>query len=116
MPSPQGGVDEPIGTVMPPPSMDNIDLEEFQLLRNILWGLHQAADPSQTAIFGDAMIHGLPSDASKPTTCGYLQQSLPSPCLGNLPRDNIFQELRDDMLKEVKQRRDLGLPSAEIVH
>ncbi|CAK9106858.1 unnamed protein product [Durusdinium trenchii] len=115
LPSPQGGVDEPIGTVMPPPSMDNIDLEEFQLLRNILWGLHQAADPSQTAIFGDAMIHGLPSDASKPTTCGYLQQSLPSPCLGNLPRDNIFQELRDDMLKEVKQRRDLGLPSAEIV-
>ena len=58
---------------------------------------------------------GRPSDPSKSTPCAYRQCDLPMPDLGALPRDDVFEELRSDPMRLVKQRRDAGFPKPDVV-
>ncbi len=55
-----------------------------------------------------AVSQGVPTDPSKPTTCGSFVPNLPYPNLGVLPRQEIIKELEADSAKNVKQRRDLS--------
>ena len=62
---------------------------------------------------GSVVVGHGPSNAGKPTTCAYCIRDLPAPNLGALPRPEIEDELRDDILREVRQRRDFDFPCGE---
>ena len=70
-------------------------------------------DASDLRTFFGAVYDGCPANPAKPTTCAYRVADLPKPNLGTLPRDEIFNELKADRLKLVKQRRDVALPNAQ---
>lgn len=70
--------------------------------------MKESGDDELPPFFLGAINQGVPTDPSKPTTCGYLTVDLPSPDLGDLPRDEIIKELESDQCKTIKQRRDLS--------
>ena len=99
-----------------PKSMQHLDLSEFRLLNEML---KEGCDDSEKGwsegfVFG-AVHDGIPTDPTQPSCCAYARSGLPQPCLGSLPRNEIFDELNQDANKEVKQRRDLSFPVAETV-
>lgn len=73
----------------------------------------QVRDGASVAFGG--VVHELPYDPSQPTSCAYVLFDLPTPDLGSIPRDEIFEELRAEPAREAKQRRDFGFPDGRTV-
>lgn len=99
-----------------PQSLANLDLSKFLLLRDVLDLLAEPGnhddDPDKGGMFFGAVHEGPPNNPSQPTSIAYALGCLPSPELGSIPRDEIFEELKNDPNKEVKQRRDFSFPDA----
>ena len=99
-----------------PQSLEHLDLSKFSLLRDVLGLLAEPGnrddDPDKGGMFFGAVYEGAPNNPSQPTSVAYALGCLPSPELGSIPRDEIFEELNNDANKEVKQRRDFSFPDA----
>ncbi len=98
-----------------PKSMQHLDLSQYRLLNEMLKGASDDREGWREGFMFGAVHEGTPTDPKQPSCCAYALTGLPSPCLGSLPRNEIFDELKQDVNKEVKQRRDLSFPVAETV-
>ena len=100
-----------------PSSMSNLDLTKYILLKKLLENAVPGKDDvgRDTRFIHGAVHQGLPTDPKLPSGVAYIQGSLPSPELGSIPRDEIYDELRNNPSKEAKQRRDFGIPDADTV-
>lgn len=101
-----------------PISMANLDLDKYCLLRKLLDNLmvgNQDQGVRNSRFMHGALHEGFPTDPKQPSSCSYIEGSLPSPNLGNIPRDEIYEELKKDPNREAKQRRDLGIPDGDTV-
>ena len=64
------------------------------------------------SFFSGAMQHGVPlSPSSVPR--GFCLHECPSPVLGQIPRDDIIEELNNDDKRDVKLRRGTEIPHVE---
>lgn len=101
-----------------PVSMANLDLDKYCLLRKLLDNLmvgNQDQDARNLRFMHGALHEGFPTDPKQPSSCSYIEGSLPSPNLGNIPRDEIYEESKNDPNREAKQRRDFGIPDCDTV-
>ena len=96
-------------SVKPPESMVHLDLSKYSLLKDLI---HLTTTSSKKLVFG-AVCLGEPASPHEPSSCSYLLENLKTPELGGIPRDEIFAELKNDITKEAKQRRDYGFPDGE---
>ena len=95
-------------SVKPPDSMAHLDFEKYQLLKDLI----RLTSTSKKLVFG-AVYEGEPVSPDEPSSCSYLLENLKTPELGGIPRDEIYAELKNDITKEAKQRRDYGFPDGE---
>lgn len=98
--------------------MANLDLDKYCLLRKLLDNLmvgNQDQDARNLRFMHGALHEGFPTDPKQPSSCSYIEGSLPSPNLGNIPRDEIYEESKNDPNREAKQRRDFGIPDCDTV-
>lgn len=98
--------------------MANLDLDKYCLLRKLLDNLmvgNQDQDARNLRFMHGALHEGFPTDPKQPSSCSYIEGSLPSPNLGNIPRDEIYEELKNDPNREAKQRQNFGIPDGDTV-
>ena len=97
-----------------PYDMKHLPIQDYVLLQHFVEAFVLDPKARDNGMFsGRAVFEGFPCDPSKPTSCAYVVRKLPTPDLGQLPREEIMHELRADVVAERKQRRDVDFPCQE---
>ena len=89
----------------------HVPIEQHMLLKEIMMDIEKKVTQQHTenGYMVGAVLEGLPENPAKATTCAYIVRGLPDPDLGDIPRDEIYQELNGNPVKLARQRRDIGL-------
>lgn len=87
----------------------HLPIDQHMLLKEIKMDISKIGKDTETGYMIGAVLEGLPENPAKATTCAYIVRHLPDPDLGDIPRDEIYQELKDNPVKLARQRRDVGL-------